>query len=310
MHDQIKYLNGRLTATDKITLAYLLLTTLWLVAGTGRLEQTGSHYLMRVFMIVFIGMVLYLEHRYDNRWTRILHAFYPLLFLAYFFPETDYLNDLFMDPLDPALIRLELSVFGFMPSMVFSACCPQPWFSEIMHAGYFSFYCLILFFAVHYFMKRPELFRQRMFQFFFAFYVFYLIFDLFPSEGPQYFLAGTVPEVPRGYLITRMMNGILAVGDRPTGAFPSSHIGMTWLILYFFFRDHRRLFYYWLVPALVLTLSTVYIRAHYAVDVLGGFLILPLQIWAGKKVWQGVRERQAATAEEHVRESPLVPPLG
>ena len=305
-----KYRNGWLTGTDKVTLAYIIFTALLLVAGAGRLEDAGSHFLMRALMIAFMGVVVYLEQENEARWPKTLHALYPLLFLVYFFPETDYLNDLFMDALDPAIIRMEISVFGFMPSVAFSACCPQPWISEIMHAGYFSFYFIILFFALYYFLKRPELFQERMFQFFFAFYIFYIIFDLFPSEGPQYFLAGSVPEVPQGFFITRLMNGILAVGDRPTGAFPSSHIGMTWLIMYFFFQDRRRFFYYWLVPALILTLSTVYIRAHYAVDVLGGFLMVPILVWAGQKAWQRLRRQEVVAGEDGVPESPVVPPLG
>jgi membrane-associated phospholipid phosphatase len=304
-----RYKNGRLTATDRITILYIVFTTLLLLAGIGRLEHSGPHFLMRAMMVAFIGIIIFLEQEYEGRWTRILHAMYPLLFLAYFFPETDYLNDLFMDVLDPAIIRLEMALFGSMPSMTFSACCPQPWFSEMMHAGYFSFYLIILFFAVYYFVKRPELFPRRMFGFFFAFYVFYLIFALFPSAGPQYFFAPPANEVPQGYLITDLMNRILLFGDRPTGAFPSSHIGMTWLIMYFFFRDRRRLFYYWLLPALILTLATVYIKAHYAVDVLGGFLMVPLLVWTGERAWQLLRREEIVSGDAGVADSPAVPPV-
>jgi len=304
-----KYRNGRLTATDKITLFYIISTAFLLIAGIGRLDHPASHFMMRAMMIAFIGVVLFLEQEYEGGWTRALHAFYPLLFLGYFFPETDYLNDLFFDTLDPAIIRLELALFGAMPSVSFSACCPWPWFSELMHAGYFSFYPVILFFAVYYFVKRPGLFQQRVFVFFFAFYLFYLIFDFFPSSGPQYFLPPPANEVPPGYYITGLMNRILAVGDRPTGAFPSSHIGMTWLIMYFFYRDSRRLFFFWLLPALVLTFATVYIKAHYAVDVLGGFLMVPVFVWGGQRVWLLLRRVETVTGEESVPETPVVPPV-
>jgi len=305
-----KYRNGRLTATDRITILYILLTTLLLVTGTGRLEHPAMHYLMRAVMIAFIGLVVYLEQEYEGRVTQALHALYPVLFLAYFFPETDYLNSLFMDTLDPAIIRLETGLFGFMPSVAFSACCPQPWVSEVMHAGYFSFYPIILFFAIYYYVKRPELFSRRMFVFFFAFYLFYLIFDFFPSSGPQYFLPPPANEVPPGYYITGLMNRILAVGDRPTGAFPSSHIGMTWLIMYFFYRDNRKLFYYWLLPAGVLTFATVYIKAHYAVDVLGGFLMVPFFVWAGRRAYQLMRREEVLPEKEKaVAGSSVAPPL-
>ncbi len=297
-----------LTATDRITLGYILFTTLLLLAGGGRLEHPGSHYLVRAGMITLVMAVAWLDKETESRWARFLHAFYPLLFLGYFFPETDYLNDLFQPSLDPAIIRLEMILFGTMPSLTFSSCCPWPWFSELMHTAYFSFYVIILFFALRYFFRHPRLFRYRMFQFFLAFYSFYVIFSFFPSEGPQYFLMPPDNVVPHGYVMTELMNRILEMGDRPTGAFPSSHIGMTWLIMYFFFRDDRRAFYGWLVPALLLTLATVYIKAHYAVDVLGGFMMVPLLAWLGQVLYP-LLEQETATGTELVAEPPVVPPV-
>ncbi len=298
-----------LSATDRVTLGYILLTTLLLVAGTSRLEQPASHYLVRAGMVTLILVVAYLDRETSSRWARFVHAFYPLLFLGYFFPETDYFNNLFFQAFDPQLIRLELALFGTMPSVAFSRCCPWPWFSEVMHAAYFSFYVIILFFMFRYYYRHHRLFAYRTFQFFTAFYLFYLIFSLFPSEGPQYYLMPPDNVVPHGYVMTELMNRILVLGDRPTGAFPSSHIGMTWLLMYFFYRDDRRAFYGWLLPALLLTLATVYIKAHYAVDVIGGFLMVPLLIWVGQTLYPLLASETSLPEGEVVPESPVVPPM-
>ncbi len=275
----------RFRPVDRITILYIFLTASLLLFGTGSYENVTGHYLVRAGMLLFIWMILRLEEEFPGRLTRTVHQLYPLLFLTYFFPETAYLGDLFSHHLDPGIVRAEISVLGFLPSEAFSRCCSQPWFSELMHFGYFSFYLIITFFVVYYYAKLPHLAGKEIFIFLFSFYTFYLIFIFFPSEGPQYYLPAGKESMPDGYLFTHIMQKILLYGDKPTGAFPSSHIGMTWLMMYFFFKDKRKVFYWWLIPAILLTFSTVYIKAHYALDVMAGFLTVPVFAWSGNKVY-------------------------
>jgi len=274
-----------LNLTDRITILYIFITAILLVAGTGTYQDAVSHYIVRAGMLLFILLMASIAEKYPGRLTNTLHYLYPLIFISYFFKETDYLNNLFMDDMDPVIISFEKSFFGFMPSEAFSKCCPQAWFSELMHLGYFSFYLLMLFFIVYYTIKLPSLAAKRIFMFYQSFYIFYLIFIFFPSAGPQYFLPSSETVVPGGYFFTDIMNKILFYGDGLTGAFPSSHVGMTWLMMYFLFRDSRKIFFLWLIPAILLTFSTVYIKAHYAVDVIAGFLIVPGLIVSGKAVF-------------------------
>ena len=290
-----------LNNVDRITILYVLLTTLLLILGSDQYENITQHYLTRLVMLLFIWLIIWLGKEFPGRVTYLFHHLYPLIFLSYFFPETDYLNNIFMTDLDPGIIRLELSIFGIMPSEVFSSYCSQAWFSELMHLGYFSFYLIITFFVGYYYIKLPELAEKRVFIFFLSFYLFYLIFIFSPSAGPQYFLPASDSNVPKGYLFTDIMKEILLYGDKPTGAFPSSHIGMTWLMMYFFFVDNRKVFLWWLIPALVLTFSTVYIKAHYAVDVLAGFLIVPLFIWLGDKVYNWFLEYYTSTVRQSTK---------
>ncbi|HHJ09572.1 MAG TPA: phosphatase PAP2 family protein [Bacteroidetes bacterium] len=284
MDGNLRKIFSKYNPIDCITLLYIFLTTLLLIFGTGRYENTAEHYLVRSGMFIFIWLIVRLEEMFPGRMLRILHQLYPLLFLSYFYPETCYLHSIFPGVLDAGIIRLEVALFGFLPSEAFSRCCPQAWFSELMHFGYFSFYLIILFLVVWYYIKYPLLAGKKVFIFLFSFYIFYLIFIFFPSEGPQYFLPVPEKKVPAGCFFTGLMQKILLF-DRPTGAFPSSHIGITWLIMFFFFSDNRKIFCWWLVPAVLLTFATVYIKAHYVVDVIAGFLMVPPLVWSGNKIY-------------------------
>ena len=76
-------------------------------------------------------------------------------------------------------------------------------------------------------------------------------------------------------------------GERPTAAFPSSHIGITFILLYLV-RPQSKRFLFILSPfALLLTLATVYIQAHYLIDSIVGFVsafgIYILATWMFKR---------------------------
>jgi membrane-associated phospholipid phosphatase len=64
-------------------------------------------------------------------------------------------------------------------------------------------------------------------------------------------------------------------GERPTAAFPSSHVGITVVILLLAWHaQSRRQWLFWvIVPFFVLMcFATVYIQAHYLIDALAGLL--------------------------------------
>ncbi|GHV43982.1 hypothetical protein FACS1894180_4630 [Bacteroidia bacterium] len=103
-----------------------------------------------------------------------------------------------------------------------------------------------------------------------------------PVEGPQFYF--TDNQIPEGYFFYKLLSVIQFYGEERTGAFPSSHVGMTLIMLMIFFR-YRRSFFYALLPVcIVLVLSTVYVKAHYVIDVVGGVISAPIILFAGIKL--------------------------
>ncbi len=68
--------------------------------------------------------------------------------------------------------------------------------------------------------------------------------------------------------------------EAPGAAFPSSHVAIAWCTVFFSFKYLRGIRWIHAVLALLLTVSTVYCRYHYAVDVLAGLatalILVPL----------------------------------
>ena len=64
-----------------------------------------------------------------------------------------------------------------------------------------------------------------------------------------------------------------AAGERPTAAFPSSHVGITTVLMWLAWQTRNRRLLYFMLPFFVLMFfATVYIQAHYAIDALAGLL--------------------------------------
>ena len=70
-----------------------------------------------------------------------------------------------------------------------------------------------------------------------------------------------------------LVEGAHQAGERPTAAFPSSHVGITVVILLLAWNAQtrqQRLFWLLLPFAVLMFFATVYIQAHYVVDVVAG----------------------------------------
>jgi len=62
------------------------------------------------------------------------------------------------------------------------------------------------------------------------------------------------------------------LGEKPTGAFPSSHVGVMTIYMIFLWKHCRPFYRILFVFSILLALSTVYIKAHYGIDMIFGFI--------------------------------------
>jgi membrane-associated phospholipid phosphatase len=119
-----------------------------------------------------------------------------------------------------------------------------------------------------------------------SFFIYYVVFILFPVAGPQYYFSPPVNKNPEAYLFSKIMHLINCLGERPTGAFPSSHVGLISIVLFLSFKYIPNLLKWYIPIAIFLFMSTVYIKAHYLVDVFAGFISAPIIYWISSKLYQ------------------------
>jgi membrane-associated phospholipid phosphatase len=285
---------AKLSPLDIITFGYLILTGLLIICFIHIAEQPFRLLGIRLFLIAgIIGLAIYHHKKPDAKVLGFFRNIYPVVLLSYLYPETDTLNNfLFKENLDPFFASLESMIFRFQPSITFQQNFPFKWFQELMNFGYFSFYILIIVFILWMYIKNKENFTYTTFIIICSFYLYYLIFIIVPVAGPQYYFSDLINSESVSGVFGWFMNTIHTFGERPTAAFPSSHIGICCLLLFFTFKYAKPLFLWYCVLVSILTLSTIYIRAHYVIDIFGGIVAFVLIYMISKGLYRMIHSER------------------
>lgn len=226
------------------------------------------------------GLVLLLAARLKtgaDGWRGLLRWGYPILLFTFLYEETGYLVHLFSSRwFDPEVINFEYRLTGTVPS-VWLAEHARPWLTEIVMAGYFSYYFIIPLGALVLWGKGKKGDFQRMIlSVCIGFFVSYAGFLLFPVEGPRYHIPHLHPPPVDGPFFYKLVRFVIDKGAIHGGCMPSSHVAVAVLVLMSLYRGARGWFWALLPLVTGLAVGTVYGRFHYASDVVVGLAIAPL----------------------------------
>ena len=260
---------------EVVFLTYLLSSAFFIVLFRDQLQLWTGQIMIRALVLFLVAFLVLLN---QTRVVAFLRIFLPFFFLSYFYSETALFHDLtFTEVLDQHFASMDQFIFGGQPSIYFSKNWNSPVFSELMFFGYFSYYLMIVLVPVYiYFTQSKEIGEKIPFIIINSLLVYYLIFSFFPVVGPQYYFSKELINVPGGYVFEPLIRMIQQVAERPTGAFPSSHVSLCLMLVWMCYLYARKWIFLVVPVAALLILSTVYIAAHYAIDVIGGILFTPI----------------------------------
>jgi len=269
-------------------MVYLTSKAYFFFESQGKVPKVFIGDVQRVFAIVVVIGILILVVKFRPQWA-FLRDSLPFAFcLAIYTNLHDTIH--FANPHDihNALIAVDGWLFGVQPSV---------WAERFIHPAlteYFSF-CYMIFFLFAplvaltlYLQGRKVEFRNTLVSVILCFYTGYLLYIVFPAVPPRITLKDMYTLTFKGTPIADaalMMVGALPSDSR--AAFPSLHAAVTLLSLMFAFKYVRWLFWIMLPFCAGLILSTIYLRHHYAIDIIAGFAlgILAFIFGAGIDSW-------------------------
>lgn len=304
---------------EKLALLYSALTTLLILFLWNEMKSPWDMILGRILILAGTLAFMLLHKKFPYRGIRFARITFQMALLNYWYPETYDFNCHFNN-MDHIFARLEQALFHCQPALLFGRMFPQAIFSEAFNLGYFSYYPMIVLVMVFFFVYRYKEYEKASFIVMCSFFIYYLVYILLPVAGPQYYFQaigyewakigkfpamGTyfkfhtdmypAPGDPQGFFFG-LVKDAQDMGEHPTAAFPSSHVGITTILLILAFKESKSLGFCLLPLSLLLYGATVYIQAHYLIDAIAGFITAFPVYFLSQYIYRKVHKREKIPA--------------
>ena len=279
---------------------YGSITAIMIVCLSGQLANPYQMLETRLALVGGTALLMWLYRIYPCNLTIFTRVLLQFLLLIFWYPETYEFNRLFPNQ-DHLFATAEQLIFGCQPAVEFSKWLTSTFWSEMFNLGYWSYYPMIFLVVVYHLVCRPKKAQRVAFAILTSFFIYYFVYMFLPVAGPQYYYPAI--GYPEKDIYEIAQNGFPALGDyfthnsellpgpgnqdgffaqrvaeaqaageRPTAAFPSSHVGVTTILLLIAWINQKKLLYVLLPLYVLLVCATVYIQAHYLIDAIAGFL--------------------------------------
>jgi hypothetical protein len=259
------------------TLAILTVVTatlsLALARGAALLDLT----LLHAALLVGLGALAWLlAPRRLGRWTPLLRALAVIAVMLTLYTTLGHSAFVAIPWLaDPTLDALDRTLFlGRSPALMWSSD-PGPRtveFLSFFYAAYIPYLYISILLGL---VARPPAERDEFVTAFAVLYALSFLGYLFlPARGPIVALAAQLPHALQGGtfhgLVVRTIDGM----GGPHGAFPSLHVGATFLVVWFDLTHRNVLRGLIYIPLLILIITaTIVLRYHWVVDLIAGALL-------------------------------------
>lgn len=253
---------------------FILVITVNLARPIGNFIGVLAFHLSAILIVL---LLVYLYDKYDNRGIALFRLLYPVVLMTFFYQTSgELVHIIFPNFLDYQVVAFEQSLLGISPTIWLDQRLSIFW-TEFLSATYFSYYLLIPGLSLVLFIHRKD---KEIIRFMTAicaaFFFSYMIFILYPIEGPRHFLASQYQNSVSGPFFRPLVEYIIKNGAFHGGAMPSSHCAVSIIVMIFAIRNYSRKAWFLIPVILGLAAGTVYGRFHYISDVVVGVVIAVL----------------------------------
>ena len=285
-----------LMTLEWVMLGYMAITIITMLFTYTKLVNPEAMLWGRLRVLVMTIALWAVYRMIPCRITKMVRIIAQMALLAWWYPDTYEINRMFPN-LDHIFAGWEQDLFGCQPALLFAKALPWAVVSELMSMGYFMYYPMIALVTFYYFFCRYYEAERAVFVMLSSFFIYYLIYIYVPVVGPTfYFDAVGISEITKGIfpalgdyfnthtnclptpgytdgIFYQLVEDAKNAGERPTAAFPSSHVGVSTIcMLLVWHAGNRKMLYVMLPFYIFLCLATVYIQAHYLIDAIAGLI--------------------------------------
>ena len=257
---------------------YLAATLPLLLVGLANGGAVSGWLVLSVHVVAGGGSLWSASRSHPNHPNQWVILWLALLAIPLAYAEVPWLNQALASGYrDPLILAWERALTGFDPSRELAGRFPWLWISEPLHLAYLSFYPAIYVPPIVLAMRgRLREATTTALGILVASVVCYLVFAVFPVQGPRYF--GPPQGVPDGP-IRRLTLMILESGSSQGAAFPSAHMALMTAQAGLALRFQQKMGLLLAVAALGVGVGAVYGGFHYAADMAAGAVVGLASAW-------------------------------
>lgn len=198
--------------------------------------------------------------------------------------------------LDKTLSNIDTLLFGGINPTFLAQKFITPWGVE-----FFSFIYILFLVYVYVsvilssFGKNPTDREEFLLGLSLVYTIGYLGYIFLPAQGPMAFHVNDYTTPLSGYAVYKFMDNSVKSFGGAIGAFPSLHVGGAVFLCLFDLKRNRFRGLTYIPAAVLIILSTLYLRFHYISDWIGGIAVTLFSLWAAPKItaaWETKRNRQ------------------
>ncbi len=259
----------------------------------------SAPYLILIYSsLIFFQLILVYLSRLNSFLTLTRDIIFPVISVLIIFDSLGpVVHNINPHDIDYLLIRLDYVIFGCYPTILMERIMNSV-LTDVLQVAYSTYYFLpIILGVVLKIKKKNEEFEKTLFLILLCFYLSYVGYILFPALGPRYAMDHLHEKTLGGFLVSKPIQEILDLLEGvKRDAFPSGHTGIALTVLFLAYRYVRGLSWIMLPAVTLLIFATVYLRYHYAVDVIGGVLLAVVTIALGEVYYGFYKRRDGFTA--------------
>ena len=288
-----------LHAVDALVIIFLIILSIIILVFTQQSSEAVLMIGLNAAACVCLLLLAFWTETHRGSLLRFIHNWYPVLAIFLVFKEVYVIiqSDQRLD-WDALFMTIDHTMFGVHPTQWLTQFS-FPLLTEVLQIAYASYYFIMLTVGIEVFLSKDhEKFSYVLFVVVYGFFLSYLGYIAFPAVGPRFTLHdfnALDTELPGLFLTTPIRDFLNAGESIPEGAinalalaqrdaFPSGHTQMTLISLYLAYKFHLRSRYVLYVFGTLLVISTVYLRYHYVIDVIGGGAFMVLTVWTAPKL--------------------------
>lgn len=249
----------------------LLHEYLWIILLSIILLRTIMH--NSILWSLFIFLCLFFTIININIKNIMHHFIFYIILMPVVFLSLRYISPIINsnNKKDALLYQIDCYLSGDFIGLITNYYSPL-WLTEIFAFFYLLLFLQLVFFFI-YFFKKKEL-TQPFFTGLMSIYAIgFLGYIFVPATGAYDFLANKFTTPLKGYIFFWFLDKSYTTVSNLTDVFPSLHCGVSCFILLFNAKFDKKQFKIWLIPTLLLWISTIYLHYHYLIDCIVGILL-------------------------------------